>query len=123
MAARVLVIDDEEDFLRAIVGRLALRDMEAHGATSGEEALRYLADHEVDVILLDMKMPGMDGIETLRQIRRSRPRVAVIVITGHASPELSDRGRDLGVFDYLIKPVRLNRVVDRILEACGREPG
>ena len=123
MAARVLVVDDEVDFLRSIVERLTLRNMGAHGVSSGAEALRFLADHEVDVVLLDMKMPGMDGIETLREIRRLQPDLAVIVITGHASPELSDRGRDLGVFDYLIKPVRLNKVVDRILEACGLTPG
>jgi DNA-binding response OmpR family regulator len=121
MTVRLLVVDDEVDFLESIVMRIELRGIEAHGVTSGATALEYLeANHDrVDVVLLDIKMPGMDGLETLRQIKARFPDLETIVVTGHASPELSRRGRDLGAFDYLIKPIRLDTILERI-EAAYR---
>jgi len=121
MALRVLVVDDEEDFLRSIVMRIELRGYEAHGVTSGDEALQYLRANpqSVDVVLLDIKMPGMGGLETLREIKSCCPSIEVIVVTGHASQEFSRRGRELGAFDYLIKPIRLEVILERI-EAAHR---
>jgi DNA-binding response OmpR family regulator len=121
MAVRLLVVDDEEDFLRSIVMRIELRGIEAHGVTSGEAALDYLSANpdEVDVVLLDIKMPGMDGLETLRRIKACCPSVEVIVVTGHGSQEFSRIGRELGAFDYLIKPIRLDAILERI-EAANR---
>ncbi len=122
MAVRLLVVDDEEDFLRSIVMRIELRGIEAHGVTSGVAALEYLkANPEaVDVVLLDIKMPGMDGIEALRQIKSCCPSIEVIVVTGHASQEFSRLGRELGAFDYLIKPIRLDAILERI-DAASRQ--
>jgi len=124
MAMRLLVVDDEEDFLRSIVMRIELRGIEVHGVTSGTDALEYLQANSgaVDVVLLDIKMPGMDGIETLRRIKESHPRVEVIVVTGHASQEFAQRGRELGAFDHLIKPIRLETILERI-EAAFRRHG
>jgi DNA-binding response OmpR family regulator len=121
MALRVLVVDDEEDFLRSIVMRIELRGYEAHGVTSGDEALQYLRENPaaVDVVLLDIKMPGLGGLETLREIKSCCPSIEVIVVTGHASQEFSRRGRELGAFDYLIKPIRLEAILERI-EAARR---
>jgi len=123
MAERVLVVDDEEDFLESIVRRLELRGIEVDGVASGAAALELLTRKQVDVVVLDIKMPGMDGIEALRQIRKMYPDVEVIVLTGHASQEFQRLGRELGAFDYLIKPVRLDTVLERIRAACRRRRG
>jgi DNA-binding response OmpR family regulator len=125
MALRLLVVDDEEDFLRSIVMRIELRGIEVEGVTNGAEALEYLKANPdaVDVVLLDIKMPGMDGIEALRQIKSCCPGTEVIVVTGHASQEFSRLGRELGAFDYLIKPIRLEAILDRIEAAFRRRRG
>jgi len=122
MAIHVLIVDDEEDFLRALVMRLELRGMDAHGVMSGDEALKTLAERHFDVVVLDIKMPGMDGLDVLRAIRRSHPQVVVLVLTGHASQELNTEGRSLGAYDYLIKPVKLETIVERITTAVGHDP-
>jgi len=121
MPIRLLVVDDERDFLESIVMRIELRGFQVHGVESGDAALEYLETNsdQVDVILLDIKMPGMDGLETLRQIKTSYPSLETIVVTGHASPEFSRRGRELGAFDYLVKPIRLDTILKRI-EAAYR---
>jgi len=120
MAIHVLVIDDEEDFLNSLVMRIELRGFNVHGVTSGAAAIEFLEANpgDVDVVLLDIKMPGMDGIETLRQVRNRCPETQVIVVTGHASQEFSRLGRELGAFDYLIKPIRLEVILERIEAAC-----
>ena len=120
MAVRVLVVDDEQDFLDSIVMRLELRSIEVDGVGTGVAALELLDAKPFDVVVLDIKMPGMDGIEVLRQIRSKHPGVEVIVLTGHASQEFRQLGRELGAFDYLIKPVRLDTVLERIQAACRR---
>lgn len=119
MAIRLLVVDDEEDFLESIVMRIELRGIRASGVTSGQAALDYLEAHadEVDVVLLDIKMPGMDGLETLRHIKASYPALETIVVTGHASQEFSRLGRELGAYDYLIKPIRLEAILESIQAA------
>lgn len=121
MATRLLVVDDEEDFLRSIVMRIELRGLTVHGVASGSAALDHLRTNPdtVDVVLLDIKMPGMDGLETLRQIKACCPSVEVIVVTGHGSQEFSRLGRELGAFDYLIKPIRLDVILEKI-EAATR---
>ena len=128
MPIRLLVVDDEEDFLNSIVMRIKLRGIEVMGASSGADALAFLGDNpdRIDVVLLDIKMPGMDGIEVLRRIRQEHPELQVIVVTGHASQEFNRLGRELGAFDYLIKPIRLDVILDRIEAAfrhkSGRDP-
>ena len=119
MSIRVLVVDDEEDFLNSIVRRLELRGMTAVGVASGAAALELLGSEAFDVVVLDIKMPGMDGIEALREIKHRHAAVAVIVLTGHASQEFNRMGLELGAFDYLVKPVKLDTVIERIQAACG----
>ena len=114
---KVLVVDDEEDFLGALVKRLNIRKLQAHGVKNGEEAIKHLAENPVDVVVLDIKMPGMDGLQVLKKIKKDHPMVEVIMLTGHASVESGMEGIQLGAFDYLIKPVQLDELVEKIMEA------
>jgi DNA-binding response OmpR family regulator len=125
MAIGLLVVDDEEDFLSSIVMRIELRGIEVTGVRSGPEALGYLEEHpdQIDVVLLDIKMPGMDGLEVLRRIKQTYSDIEVIVVTGHASQEFSRVGRELGAFDYLIKPIRLDAILKRIEAAFRHKHG
>ncbi|MCF8041373.1 MAG: response regulator [Desulfarculaceae bacterium] len=117
---KVLVVDDERDFLESLVRRLQRRSVDAAGVTSGEAALEHLEREKADVVVLDVKMPGMNGIEALRQIKQCHPEVEVILLTGHASVESGVEGLALEAFDYLIKPVKLDELIERIMEAFDR---
>ncbi|MFH1058468.1 MAG: response regulator [Pseudomonadota bacterium] len=117
----VLVVDDERDFLEPLVERLELRGLNAAGRDNAADGLRYLAENPVDVVVLDVKMPGMDGLTALRQIKADHPMVEVILLTGHASVESGMEGLELGAFDYLIKPVKLDELMERIVEAHDRK--
>ena len=118
----VLVVDDEEDFLETIVKRLQKRNIDTHGAKSGEEALEIINKIPVDVVILDIKMPGgMDGIETLREIKQVQPLTEVILLTGHASVETSIEGLKLGAFDYLLKPVKLEELLPKLHQAFEKK--
>lgn len=114
---RVLLVDDEADFLTSLSQRLSLRNLNVLTASSGLEALDILAREPVDVILLDVKMPGLDGIQTLKAIKKSHPTAQVIMLTGHAELESSLDGMDLGFFDYLTKPVDINKLITKLKEA------
>ncbi|MFZ0134100.1 MAG: response regulator [Desulfobacterales bacterium] len=119
---RILVVDDEVDFLETIVNRLQKRKLETIGVTSGEEAIRILKDQLFDVILLDIKMPGgMDGIEVLREIKKLQPLAEVILLTGHASVETSIEGMKLGAFDYLLKPVKFEDLLEKMAEGFRKK--
>jgi len=121
---RILVVDDEVDFLETIVNRLLKRKLNAVGAKSGEEAVALIKEQLFDVVLLDIKMPGgMDGIEVLREIKMIQPTVEVILLTGHASVETSIEGMKLGAFDYLLKPVKFEELLQKIGAAFERKAG
>lgn len=111
----ILVVDDEVDFLETLVKRLQKRNIDTIGVTSGEKALEKLEERRFDVVLLDIKMPGgMDGIETLREIKRKHPLVEVLLLTGHGSVETSIEGMKLGAFDYLLKPIKLEDLLIKL---------
>lgn len=115
---KILVVDDETDFLETIVARLKKRKLDATGVTSGEAAIELLKNQLFDVILLDVKMPGgMDGIETLREIKKIQPLAEVVMLTGHASFETSIEGMKQGAFDYLLKPMKLQILLEKMTEA------
>jgi DNA-binding NtrC family response regulator len=120
---RVLFVDDEDDFRETIVKRLNARKIRAMGAESGARALEILKDNDFDVIVLDVKMPGMDGIETLRHIKQMKPEIEVIMLTGHASVEFGLKGMQLGAFDYVMKPAPLNELLDTISQAWNKKRG
>lgn len=120
----ILVVDDEGDFLETLMNRLKKRKIAALGCASGEEALRLVKENPFDVVVLDIKMPGgMDGIQTLRQIKKARPETEVILLTGHASLETSMEGMQSGAYDYLLKPIRLEDLLEKLAQALERRGG
>lgn len=114
---KVLLVDDEAEFLETLVKRLAKRNITALGVQSGEEALEALEKQDVDIVVLDVKMPGMDGIETLREIKRRSPIVEVIMLTGHASLDVAVKGMEYGAFDYLMKPISIDELLYKLEDA------
>ena len=114
---RVLLVDDEVDFVRTVAKRLKRNKLCVEGVHSGADALRHLADNPTDVVVLDMKMPGMNGIDVLREIKARQPLVEVIMLTGHASVEAAIDGMELGAFDYLMKPVEFDELLYKIEDA------
>ncbi len=114
----LLLVDDELDFLEPLCTRLSRRGVVCASSTSGEDALRRLAEAHFDCAVVDVRMPGMDGLELLRRIRRLHPSVAVVLLTGHASVELGVQGMELGAFDYLLKPVDLDELLDVVRRAA-----
>ncbi len=121
---QLLLVDDETAFVETMAKRLTKRGLTVEGAQSGEEALAKLSKNpRTDVVVLDVKMPGMDGIETLREIRRHYPLVEVIMLTGHATVETAISGMKLGAFDYLMKPCELDELVAKVREAAAKKFG
>lgn len=118
---RVLLVDDEAEFLETLEKRLRKRKVEVSLATSGEEALALLEDKAPDVVVLDVKMPGMDGIEVLKEIKKRWPLVEVVMLTGHANVEVAIQGMELGAFDYLMKPVDIDELVYKLQDAYRRK--
>jgi DNA-binding NtrC family response regulator len=119
--ADVMLVDDEAPFVETMTKRLTRRDLEVDSALSGEEALRKLENREVEVVILDVKMPGMDGIETLRRIKSKHPLIEVVMLTGHATVETAIEGMRLGAFDYLMKPCDLDQLIAKVSEAAGKK--
>lgn len=118
---KVLVVDDEADFLETIVKRLKKRKVDVTGVSSGIEALEILEVQHFDVVILDVRMPGMDGIETLKELKKRRPLMEVIMLTGHASVESGMQGMQLGAFDFVIKPADIDDLLDRVRQAFERK--
>ncbi len=114
---RVLLVDDERDFLEVLTRRLGKRDVNVEGVSSGEEALQYLQAKPIDVAVLDVKMPGMDGLTALREIKKLNPLIEVIMLTGHASLEVALEGMRSGAFDYLMKPAEIDELLYKIQDA------
>jgi DNA-binding NtrC family response regulator len=122
MMARVLLVDDEAPFVEALAKRLDKRGMTVITAFSGPEALNKLeADPGIDVVVLDVKMPGMDGIDTLKAIKAARPLVEVVMLTGHATVESAIEGMKLGALDYLMKPCEMEVLMAKVLEAKNKK--
>ena len=118
---RVLLVDDEEDFRKTLANRLRKRKLETAEAESGPEALEALNRQAYDVVVLDVRMPGMDGIEALKKIKQSHPLVEVVMLTGHATVETAIEGIKLGAFDYLMKPCDMEILISKVSEAASRK--
>ena len=118
MNVKVLLVDDEQPFVEALAKRLDRRGLTMKTAFSGQEALDKLAqDSHIDVVILDVKMPGMDGIETLKAIKSSYPLLDVIMLTGHATVESAIEGMKVGALDYLMKPCDIEVLMKKAEEA------
>lgn len=114
---KVLLVDDEVEFLETLTKRLEKRSVNVLSARCGEEALGLLGREPVDVVVLDVRMPGMDGIETLRRIKEGHPMIEVIMLTGHASVEVAIQGMEIGAFDYLMKPMDIDDLLYKVKDA------
>jgi DNA-binding NtrC family response regulator len=118
----VLLVDDEAPFVDTMTKRLTKRKLTVFKSYSGEEALETLKENsQIDLVILDVKMPGMDGIETLKEIRKEFPLVEVIMLTGHATVETSIEGMRLGAFDYLMKPCDMDVLIEKVNAAVTKK--
>ncbi|MFA7164468.1 MAG: response regulator [Desulfoplanes sp.] len=117
----VLIVDDEDDFRSTLIKRLVKRNVNAIGAESGIKALDVMKTNLVDIVVLDVKMPGMDGIETLIKIKQLYPLTEVIMLTGHANVEAALEGMDCGAFDYLMKPTEIDDLLFKLEDAYHKK--
>jgi two-component system OmpR family response regulator len=120
-SARVLLIDDEEAFTSNLAMILSVRGYEATAVHDGESAIRAVEEGGFDVAILDLMMPGIDGIETLRRIKRKKPFLEVIMLTGHGSVATGVEGMNLGAFDYAMKPIDVADLLEKIADAYQRK--
>ncbi|WP_165177290.1 response regulator [Desulfovibrio sp. ZJ369] len=122
---RVLIVDDEVEFLQLMEKRLSRRGMAVSTAPDGQSALALLeaaqaSDEEMfRVVVMDVRMPGMDGLETLRRMKQKAPALPVILLTGHACMGVAVQGMDLGAYDYMLKPVGISELIIKMEEAVG----
>jgi DNA-binding NtrC family response regulator len=120
--ANVLLVDDEIEFVETFSERLVMRNLEISKAFSGEEALQVLESNKnIEIVILDVKMPGMDGIETLAQIKAKFPLIEVIMLSGHTDVESAIDGMKRGAFDYLMKPCDMDQIIAKVTEAATKK--
>jgi two-component system OmpR family response regulator len=118
---RLLLVDDDIPFTRNLVWLLSRRGYEVSAVNDGQSALRIVEEQEFDVIILDRKMPGIDGITTLKELKKKRPQVEVIILTGAASIDSALDGVEHGAYDYTTKPIRLSDLEEKIGHAFERK--
>jgi DNA-binding NtrC family response regulator len=118
---RVLLVDDEKDFVEMLVLRLEDAGEMVTPAYSGQECLTILQENEIDVVILDILMPGMDGIATLKEIKKRFPLVEVIMLSGHGTTESAVQGMKIGAFDYLLKPANFGELTTKLEAARKRK--
>ncbi|UCH22228.1 MAG: response regulator [Deltaproteobacteria bacterium] len=114
---KVLLVDDEVEFVSTLAERLKLREIQARTAPDGKTALQMVQEEQPHVVVLDVMMPEMDGIETLKEIKKIAPLVEVILLTGYARLELALKGMELGAFDYLIKSIGIDELLYKLEDA------
>lgn len=115
----VLLVDDEREFVTTLSERLALRGINSRVVFDGESALREVAENPPHLVILDVMLPGMKGLEVLRGIRAGFPNVKVILLTGHGTTKNGIEGMKLGAFDYMIKPLDIDVLIEKMTEAAG----
>jgi DNA-binding NtrC family response regulator len=120
MRARVLLVDDEEDFVDTLSKRLEIRGLKVTGAHGGEEAVQLVDEEQFDAIVLDLAMPGMDGLETLKAIKENHPDAEIIILSGKGTIKSSIEAMKLGAEDFLEKPVDFNELLHKIDEAKNK---
>ncbi len=115
---KVLIVDDEIAFANTLAQRLIMRDMQVGTACDGEQALLKVHSEKPDVIVLDLNMPGMHGMEVLKKVKNLYPDIQVIVLTGHGTEKDAEEARRLGGFDFLNKPADIDQLASKIRKAC-----
>jgi len=117
MKIKLLLVDDEKDFIESLAERLVLREFDVKTALNGDDAINLINKNEFDVIVLDVKMPGKSGIETLKEIKNINQLSQVIMLTGHATVESAIQGMKLGAYDYIMKPTVTEDLIELIKKA------
>ena len=118
----IMLVDDEAPFVETMTKRLSKRNLKVIYAFSGSEALKKLdKNRDLDVIILDVKMPGKNGIETLKEIKKKYPLYEVIMLTGHATVESAIEGMKLGAYDYMMKPCDMEQLMLKVSEATKKK--
>ncbi|RJP68541.1 MAG: response regulator [Candidatus Abyssobacteria bacterium SURF_17] len=117
MPSKILLVDDEKEFVQTLSERLEMRDLSTAVVYDGEQALSYLKSEEPEVMILDLRMPGIDGVEVLRRVKKEHPGVEVIILTGHGTEKDEQLTRELGAFAYLEKPVEIDKLAKTVKEA------
>lgn len=117
LKAKVLLVDDEADFLATLAERLETRGLKVNTVTSGEQAVAKAEKEGFDLIVLDLAMPGMDGLETLKRIKAKQPDAEIIILSGQGSIKTSIEAMKLGAGDFMEKPVKISELLDKISEA------
>ena len=120
---KILIVDDEEDLTSAMAERLEIRGFQVETATNGIDALKRVSEVDFGVLILDVKMPGIDGLQLVAEINRQRLDLPVILLTGHGSVKDAERGMREGAFDYLMKPIDIDALVEKIRNATGSTEG
>ena len=118
---KVLIVDDEKDFVEMLSLRLNEMGETVMAVYNGQDCLDTLGENEIDVVVLDIKMPGMDGIEVLQEIKKRFPIIEVVMLTGHGSAESAVEGMKLGAFDYLLKPADIDNLTEKVNGARKRK--
>ncbi|MGO9123114.1 MAG: sigma-54-dependent transcriptional regulator [Desulfomonilaceae bacterium] len=117
MGAKVLLVDDEKDFVEVLAERLQNRGFEVRQAFNGEDAIDLLNQQDADVVILDVLMPGKDGVQTLSEIKQLKPLTEVIMLTGYGTIDTAIQGMKFGAYDYLMKPTETEDLVVKINKA------
>ena len=119
---RILLVDDEEEFVTTLAERLELRGLQARAVTNGEDALQMIETDPPRVVILDVMMPGLGGLEVLKRIKTQNPQIHVILLTGRGSTKEGIEGMQLGAFDYLMKPINIEELIKKMQEAIKSQP-
>lgn len=121
MKARLLLVDDEEQFVEALSERLSMRNYDVTTSLSGEDAIEKIKNYNFDVVILDVRLPGIDGTDVLRKIKNLKPLTEVIMLSGHGSMEMAIEGMKLGALDFLMKPCETEDLTEKIDKAHARK--
>ncbi len=121
MKSRLLLVDDEEQFVETLSERLSMRDYDVTTSLTGEDAIEKIKNYNFDVVILDVRLPGIEGAEVLREIKNLKPLAEVIMLTGHGTVEMAIEGMKLGAFDFLMKPCETEDLTAKIDKAHDRK--
>ena len=121
MKIRVLIVDDEEEFAQALAERLMLREYDVTTSFDGSDAIEKATQYNFDVIILDVRMPGVNGVDVLKEIKAVKPLTEIIMLTGHATVESAIEGMKVGAYDYLMKPCETDELIGKIQDAYQKK--
>ncbi len=120
---KILLVDDEQDFVATLAERLRLRGFHVEATESGADALQRVREDGFSILILDVKMPGIGGLQLLSEVRTTHPNLPIILLTGHGSVADAEKGMGEGAIDYLMKPVDIDELIEKIGNAAGAKKG